>query len=131
MSQTSRIRKTLCVFWLCSVSVCIGLNWTALQLVAWVGMTITNARTMDLSAAAEKATEGRQVCVVCRLLSQGKKTESDSLWRFHYVSEVKAVFEDNQFVLNPMQGFKICVGSFVCPVTDIDLPPTPPPEKVA
>ena len=98
-------------------------------MVAWAGMTITNARTMDLTTAAEKATKSQQPCMICRLLNQGEKTKSDSLWRFHYVSEVKAVFEDDQFVLYPMQGFKVCVDSFVSSITDPDLPPTPPPER--
>ena len=131
MSQASPIRKTLCVLWLCAVSVCMGLNWTALQMVAWAGMTMTNARTMHLSAAAEKAIEGQQTCVICRLLNPGKNTKSDSTWSLHSGSELKAVFKDNQFVLNPLQGFEICVGSFVSPVTCIDSPPLPPPERAA
>ena len=131
MSQATAMRKTLCALWLCAVSVCVGLNWTALQVVAWSGMTMTNLRTMDLSVAAEKAIEGQQTCVICRLLNQGQKTKSESLLNLYSGAELKAVFKDNQFVLNPLQDFKVCIDFFVGPITHIDSPPLPPPEWVA
>lgn len=131
MSQGPAIRKTLCALWLCAVSVCVGLNWTALQVVAWSGMTMTNLRTMDLSVAAEKAIEGQQTCVICRLLDQGLKTKPDSPLNLYSESELKAVFEDSQFVLNPLQDFKVCIVFLLGPSTHIDLPPLPPPEWVA
>ena len=131
MREAPTLWKSLYALWLCAVSVCVGLNWTALQVVAWSGMTMTNLRTMDLSVAAEKAIEGQQTCVICRLLNQGQKTKSESSLNLHSGAELKAVFKDNQFVLNPLQDFKGCIDFFVGPITHIDSPPLPPPERVA
>ncbi len=61
--------------WLCAVSVCVGLNWAVLQVVAWAGMTMTNAHTMGLSGAFEKAIEGQKG--LCNLPAIGAGSEND------------------------------------------------------
>jgi len=114
--------------WLCAVSVCVGLNWTALQVVAWTGMTMANARTMDLSVAVEKAIGDQKTCVICRLLDHKQKTMADSPLGLHSGSEIEAVFKDNKLVLDRLQNFKVCIVIFVSPVTNTASPPVPPPE---
>ena len=128
MSQP--IRKTLCVLWLCSVSLCIGLNWTALQLVAWTGMTITNACTMDLSLALETAMSGDQHCLVCRFANRQRESESESPRNSSQSAfEFEGVMANYKIVLN------LCSFSLVMPVQDDAFlyqcvpPPDPPPEK--
>ncbi len=130
MNGASTIRKSLYAFWLCTVSVCIGLNWTALQLVAWTGMTITNARTMDLSLALETAMSGDQHCLVCRLANRQRESDSESPWNFS-----QSAFEFEGVVANYKMVLNLCSFSLVMPVRDDVFlhqcvpPPDPPPEK--
>ena len=52
----------------------MGFNWAALQLVAWTGMTVQNARTMDWDTALERAVAGQQSCMICRLIDDRQGT---------------------------------------------------------
>ncbi len=130
MNGASTIRKSLYAFWLCTVSVCIGLNWTALQLVAWTGMTITNARTMDLSLALETAMSGDKPCLVCRFANRQRESDSESPWNFS-----QSAFEFEGVVANYKMVLNLCSFSLVMPVRDDVFlhqcvpPPDPPPEK--
>ena len=130
MSETSTIRKSLSPIWLCAISVCIGLNWTALQLVAWLGMTMTNARTMDLPIALERAMSGEQSCVVCRFANYQHDSNTESPWNSSQSAfEFEGVVADYKIVLN------LNFFSLVMPVRDDVFlhqcvpPPDPPPEK--
>ena len=129
MGNASKLRTPLYAFCLCSIGVCVGLNWTALQLVAWTGMALENAHTMKLSLAVEKAIEGQQSCVICRLLNEKQKTKSDSpLSKLNSGIELKAVLKEDKIVLVAFHDFKIRFGVFNRPITFLDSPPSPPPQ---
>jgi hypothetical protein len=48
-----------------------GLSWDLLQVVAWVNMSATNARTMSPGAAIAK-TMTDAVCPLCKVASDGR-----------------------------------------------------------
>ena len=130
MGNASKLRTPLYAFCLCSIAVCVGLNWTALQLVAWTGMALENAHTMKLSLAVGKAVEGQQTCVICRLLNENQKTKSDSpLSKLNSGIELKAVLKEDKIVLVAFHDFKIRFGVFNRPITFLDSPPSPPPQE--
>ena len=130
MGNASKERTPLHAFLLCSIAVCVGLNWTALQLVAWTGMALENAHTMKLSLAVEKAVEGQQTCVICRLLNEKQKTKPDSpLSKLNSGIELKAVFNEDKIVLVAFHDFKIWFGVFNRPIPFLDSLPSPPPQE--
>ena len=130
MGNASKLRTPLYAFCLCSIGVCVGLNWTALQLVAWTGMALENAHNMKLSLAVEKAVEGQQTCVICRLLNEKQKTKPDSpLNKLNSGIELKAVLKEDKIVLVAFHDFEIRFGVLIGPITFLDSPPSPPPQE--
>ena len=130
MKEAPTLRKSLYALWLCAVSVCIGLNWTALQMVAWAGMTMSNARTMDLAVALEEAVGGEQSCVVCSFANLQRESDLESPW-----NSSQSAFDLKGVMVNPQIVLGLCPFSLVPPERDdaffhqYSSPPDPPPEK--
>jgi hypothetical protein len=93
-------------------------------------MTITNARTMDLSLALETAMSGDKPCLVCRFANRQRESDSESPWNFS-----QSAFEFEGVVANYKMVLNLCSFSLVMPVRDDVFlhqcvpPPDPPPEK--
>ena len=130
MSVVSKLRVSLPALWFCSVAVCVGLNWTALQLIAWTGMTLNNARTMNLTTAVNKAVEGQGDCVICRLLDQQQKAESESsLLQLHSAIELKAVVKDGRVVLGAKRKIMARLEAHIKPTLFLAPLLLPPPQR--
>lgn len=54
-----------------------GGHWSALQSVAWVGMTIQFSRSDDLSTALRKTFDGEHPCSLCKVVQEGRKAEKE------------------------------------------------------
>ena len=77
MKVIAKISKWLLVAMLASS---IGLQWTLLQSVAWVGMLITYSCENSLHDAVAKTFDGKHPCPLCKLVragqNSGKKTDA-------------------------------------------------------
>ena len=111
-----------------SIALCMGLNWAALQLVAWAGMTAQNFRSMDWATALDRAVAGQQSCVICRLIDereardapQGAATVIQGL-------EIEGVMGLNTAYMSHVQGQYKSSANF----TTHAPPQPPPPERAA
>ena len=130
MIADSKLRTSLHALCFCSVAVCIGLNWTAFQLIAWTGMTLNNARTMNLTTAVNKAVEGQGACVICRLLDQQQKAESESsLLQLHSAIELNAVIKDDRVVLGAKRKIMARLEAHIEPTGFLAPLLLPPPQR--
>ena len=53
----------------------IGLHWTLLQSVAWVGMVVTYSQKATFTQAIEKTFNGKHPCSLCKQIAKGKHSE--------------------------------------------------------
>lgn len=69
-----------CSRWLVVVtlSLSIGFHWAFLQSIAWVGMAINYSRECPVSEALSKTFDGKHLCKLCKLVRDGKQSESKS-----------------------------------------------------
>lgn len=110
----------------------MGFNWAALQLVAWTGMTVQNARTMDWDTALERAVAGQQSCMICRLIDDRqdiRETEGKAIM-FQGV-EIKGVLHTTATLVPRPQDKLQQVEHFNPPLTLHTAPQPPPPESAA
>ena len=56
----------------------LGLQWLALQSVAWTTMLLENARHGPLTEAVAKTFDGAHPCGLCHVVSAGTKSEKKS-----------------------------------------------------
>lgn len=56
----------------------LGLQWIALQSVAWTAMLVQNARHQPLSEAVARTFDGAHPCDLCHAVAAGKKSEQKS-----------------------------------------------------
>ena len=113
-------------------AVFMGFNWTALQLVAWAGMTAQNARTMDWDTALERAVAGQQSCMICRLIDDRQdigETEGEAI--VFQSMEIKGVLHTTAILVPRPQDKLQQVEHFNPPLTLHTAPQPPPPESAA
>ena len=68
--------------WMVVVTICLslGLQWAALQGIAWTGMLISFAKEGSLAEAVVKTFDGEHPCPMCKAVEKGKKQDqNDSL----------------------------------------------------
>jgi hypothetical protein len=53
----------------------IGLQWFALQSVAWTVMMIRNARQVSFCNAVKRTFDGAHPCSLCQIVNKGKSSE--------------------------------------------------------
>jgi hypothetical protein len=56
----------------------VGLQWLALQSVAWTTMLINNAKCAPLRTAIAHTFDGAHPCSLCHVVNQGKNSEKKS-----------------------------------------------------
>lgn len=125
--MSSRLGKAFVVVTLVLV---IGAHWALLQTAAWVGMTISFARTEPVSVALGKTFSGKHPCAVCHLVREGRSAESAGERDVPVKKETKLEF----LAVSPGPAlFPPTVTPFVPPLllaADLDraAPPLPPPR---
>ena len=105
----------------------IGGHWALLQTMAWSNMLATNLHTGSFEAALQKTFDGKHPCALCKVVSEGKKSEKKS--------ELTLAGKRLEF-LNDRTAFTFCAPSGFRPVLKPqDLgnqlshrPPVPPPR---
>jgi hypothetical protein len=56
----------------------IGLQWLALQSIAWTAMVVDNAKHVSLCRAIARTFDGAHPCNLCHIVNKGKTAEKKS-----------------------------------------------------
>jgi hypothetical protein len=70
-----RVGRAITVLALCCA---IGLQWVAIQSVAWTTMLIKNSRHASFCRAITQTLDGSHPCSLCHLVTKGKASEKKS-----------------------------------------------------
>ena len=108
----------------------VSLQWAALQMVAWVGMTLTNAQSMPLSQAMEKAISGRDACALCLFIEENRKNaDGEETVLVRPVHSLEAVFGVQVNLLDvTLTSCCLLHDIFIVYCGDMQMPPRPPPK---
>ncbi|MDP7011663.1 MAG: hypothetical protein QF685_09810 [Verrucomicrobiota bacterium] len=113
------------------IALALGLQWAALQVVAWTGMTLTNMQTMPLPVAIEKATSGQEACALCLFIQENRENSAgEKKMTLRPVSSLDAVsaIKDNLLVV-PHLSFCLLHDNLIIHGGDMESPPRPPPKN--
>ena len=69
------ICRAITIFALCCA---IGLQWLALQSIAWTAMIVDNAKHASLCRAIAQTFDGAHPCSLCQIVNNAKSTETKS-----------------------------------------------------
>lgn len=69
------IARAVGIFALCCA---IGLQWLALQSIAWTAMIVDNAKHVSLCHAIARTFDGTHPCSLCHVVNKGKTAEKKS-----------------------------------------------------
>jgi hypothetical protein len=69
------ICRAITIFALCCA---IGLQWLALQSIAWTAMIVDNAKHASLCKAIAQTFDGAHPCSLCQIVNDAKSTERKS-----------------------------------------------------
>jgi hypothetical protein len=69
------IGRAVTIFALCCA---IGLQWLALQSIAWTTMIVDYSKNASLCQAIAKTLDGAHPCSLCKIVSKGKTAEKKS-----------------------------------------------------
>jgi len=64
--------KSIAILALCST---VGLQWLALQSVAWTAMMFSNARQVSFCEAVKRTFDGAHPCSLCHAVNKGKASQ--------------------------------------------------------
>jgi len=113
------------------IAIALGLQWAALQMVAWTGMMLANSQNMPLAIAVEKAVNGEEDCALCIFIAENRTNstgEESVILRSTF--SLEAVFGTRCSLLNtPHFNFCFLHENFIIHIEDMQGPPRPPPEK--
>lgn len=71
------VRKRTCrLVVLLGLVLSLGLHWTLLQSVAWMGMMVSYSQQSGLATAFEMTFDGRHPCELCKAVEKGSDTSS-------------------------------------------------------
>jgi hypothetical protein len=122
----SRITKLIIVL---TLTLSLGLHWTFLQSVAWVGMVVTYSRDSSISQAIDKTFDGKHPCKLCQAVQDGKKSERKQDTQ-NPVSKIELFFAESTSFEVFANNFLPASGSEVRFSTRDDSPPVPPPRDL-
>jgi len=135
------IRKSLVKLqkaWMPLAVLCLGLNWSGVQLTVWTAMTVDNARNMSFNEAFKHALNGEKVlfdedscaCVPCRFIKWKHEEENqlpDELYVGQYSLE-GVVGKTNRHFWSGYTGFYLLSG-FNHRLASMNSPPLSPPPR--
>ncbi|MFO1512160.1 MAG: hypothetical protein U1F83_04475 [Verrucomicrobiota bacterium] len=105
----------------------IGGHWALFQTVAWTNMLAENLRTESLGAALANTFDGEHPCSMCKVISQGKKSEKKTEFPL-LAKKLEFVCERGAFIFSAPREFRLVADfqSACCQVSH--RPPVPPPR---
>jgi hypothetical protein len=119
-----RLARLLLVF---TLMLSLGLHWTVLQSVAWLGMTVSFSRTGSLTEALLKTFDGKHPCELCIFVRASKAAEKKHDTCQPVKESDYAIFSHRLTLLPPLPE----PATWSTPPLSGELresPPTPPPE---
>jgi hypothetical protein len=105
----------------------IGLQWLALQSIAWTAMIVDNAKRVSLYDAIAKTLDGAHPCSLCHIVNKAKTAEKKS--DLHLLTpKIDIICTKRAIILDsPYISFDYVAGNF--PVSELgQSPPVPPPR---
>ena len=72
--MTRRLAKALVIT---AMVLSLGLHWTVLQTVAWVGMIVDYSAETSFSSSISKTFDGKNQCELCRFVEAGQKQDQE------------------------------------------------------
>jgi hypothetical protein len=107
----------------------LGLHWALLQSVAWVGMVWQYSQTATLGEAISKTFDGQHPCQLCKLVTEGKKSEKKQ------EAQQPLVKLDFFLVTSPVNLYPPGFQYRAQPPAELaaarsEIPPTPPPRAL-
>ena len=108
----------------------LGLHWSLLQTVAWVGMAVQFSKSDTLANAISKTFDGQHPCSLCKVVKHGRQKSDSPKQAATGKVEIKNL-SLWQHDLSPAQSNTLVTMSY--PETEVlaapraDAPPTPPP----
>jgi hypothetical protein len=121
------IARAVTIFALCCA---IGLQWLALQSVAWTAMIVDYSKQTSLCRAIAQTFDGAHPCSLCRIVNKGKTAEKKSDLQL-LTPKIDMICTKRAITLS---GLSV---HFDYPVSDFSLsrigysPPVPPPRSGA
>ena len=110
-----------------TLTLSLGVHWTFLQSVAWVGMVVSYSHNATLGEALAKSFDGRHPCKLCKAVQEGKQSEKkqdvlkvEGKKEFCFESKMSITFAPTNFTL-------LCAPSDSA-LSRIETPPVPPPR---
>jgi hypothetical protein len=119
------ISRAVGIFALCCA---IGLQWIALQSIAWTAMIVDYSKRGSLCEAIAQTFDGAHPCSLCHIVNKGKTTERKSDLQL-LTSKVDMICTKRVIILvRPFLGFGYTTTNFS--VSEIEQsPPVPPPRN--
>jgi hypothetical protein len=106
----------------------LGLHWTVLQSVAWMGMLVSYSAESSFSEAVSKTFDGKHPCQICVVVDEGKKAEREQQ-QLKSVDKADWLLTDCAFVLD-RPPFRLTPRLDVLePPSFGSSPPGPPPRR--
>jgi hypothetical protein len=107
----------------------LGLHWTVLQSVAWMGMLVNYSAEGSFSEAVVKTFDGNHPCQLCVVVDEGKKSEREHK---QLKSLDKADWELSEtVVLLYRPAFSLGRIPANLPPDSLSVPPPGPPPRLA
>lgn len=123
----ARLSKWLIVLVL---TLSLGLHWSLLQSVAWIGMIVNYSQGgATLSEALVKTFDGKHPCCLCKQIAKGKQSEKKSDLQ---IEGKKLEFLDARisFVFSAPNHFRLLPVRDDSFSTLTHAPPVPPPKQL-
>jgi hypothetical protein len=119
------IARAVTIFALCCA---IGLQWLALQSIAWTVMIVDNAKHVSLCHAIARTLDGAHPCSLCHIVNTAKTAEKKSELQLLTPKIDMISIRRAMNLVQPFVRFHYATSDF--PVSGIDQsPPVPPPRN--
>ena len=105
----------------------IGVQWFALQSVAWTAMMVRNAKQVSFCEAVKRTFDGAHPCALCHVVNKGKASEQKREMQTSF-AKIDIVCVSRKLRFLPSQiPFEYVTSNSRLSETDYS-PPVPPPR---
>lgn len=114
---------------ICALCCAIGLQWVALQSIAWTAMIVDHSKGASLCKAIAQTLDGAHPCPLCHIINRGKTAEKNSGGQL-LAPKIDMICTKRAITLiRPFAYIYYVAGDFS--VSQIgESPPAPPPREI-
>ena len=123
----SLLRKLSKALLVLTLALSLGVHWSFLQSVAWVGMVVSYAQDAPFKQALEMTFDGEHPCKLCKLVQEGKQSEKEQDVQ-KPVTKLDLMLVEHERLLDPPVCYPLVNTLLVKPSNRTEPPPTPPPR---